>query len=164
MLRYAYCKELFAEIPKEISLGVSISGCQIRCIGCHSKDLWKDSGTVLGLTELQWLLNRHFGITCLLLLGGERDIDTLTDLLKYAHTYVKTAWYCGLDSIPDDKKGILEYLDYIKIGHYDALLGGLTSPKTNQRFYEYDLEWEGSIEGLGKHWRDTTSQFQLSKV
>ena len=35
MLKYLYSKEVFAEVPSEITLGVSISGCQIRCPECH---------------------------------------------------------------------------------------------------------------------------------
>ena len=57
-------------------------------------------------------------------------------LFQYAYKRVKTAWYCGLDMIPKDKMGILQYLDFVKIGHYDSELGGLDSPTTNQEFYE----------------------------
>lgn len=154
MLKYLYTKELFAEIPSEITLGVSISGCRLKCPGCHSTDLWEDKGTVLTIQELRKLINQHKGITCLLLLGGEHDIDTLIELFKDTPTRLRKAWYCGLDIIPKDKKDILKYLNYVKIGHYDDTKGGLTSPDTNQRFYnvhhinkeEYTLE-------------DTTEQF-----
>jgi anaerobic ribonucleoside-triphosphate reductase activating protein len=136
MLKYLYCKEVFSEIPSEISLGISITGCTIKCPGCHSRDLWIDNGIILGMTEFQWLLNQHSGITCVCLLGGEHDIDALTELFMYAHQRVKTAWYCGLDEIPKDKLGILRYLDYVKIGRYDQKLGPLTSPTTNQHLYK----------------------------
>lgn len=135
MLKYLYCKEIFKEVPGEITLGISISGCQIRCNGCHSRELWEDKGIILGMTEFQWLLNQHTGITCVCLFGGEHDIDSLIELFMYAHKRVKTAWYCGLDRIPDNKKGILQYLDYLKLGHYDQELGGLDSLTTNQKLY-----------------------------
>lgn len=138
MLKYIYCKEVFSEVPEEISLGISISGCQIHCKGCHSRELWEDKGTPLIIQELQSLLDKHQGITCLCLLGGEHDIDSLTELFMYAHERIKTAWYCGLDMIPKDKVGILEYLDFVKIGHYDQELGGLDSPTTNQKFYKVE--------------------------
>ena len=89
MLKYLYCKEVFAEVPSEITLGVSISGCQIRCPGCHSRELWEDKGILLTMEELQNLLDKHKGITTLLLLGGEHDIDTLTELFQYAYKKVK---------------------------------------------------------------------------
>lgn len=138
MLKYLYCKELFQEVPNEISLGISISGCIIRCKGCHSRELWEDKGTVLGLTEFQWLINQHQGITCVCLFGGEHDIDSLIELLKYAHGRVKTAWYCGLDMVPKDKLDILNYLDFLKLGHYDQELGGLDSPTTNQHLFKVE--------------------------
>lgn len=138
MLKYIYCKEIFSEVPWELTLGISISGCQIHCKGCHSRELWEDKGTPLTIEELQSLLDKHQGITCLCLLGGEHDIDSLTELFMYAHERIKTAWYCGLDMIPKDKVSILEYLDFVKIGHYDQELGGLDSPTTNQKFYKLE--------------------------
>lgn len=138
MLKYIYCKEVFSEVPGEISLGISISGCTIHCQGCHSRELWEDKGTPLTIKELQSLLDKHQGITCICLLGGEHDIDSLIELFMYAHQRVKTAWYCGLDMIPKDKIGILKYLDFVKLGHYGQELGGLGSPLTNQQFYKVE--------------------------
>ena len=135
MLKYLYISELFREVPGEITLGISISGCTIRCKGCHSRELWEDKGTPLDVETLCGLLNQHQGITCLLLLGGEHDIDALTELFMYAHKRVKTAWYCGLDRLPKQHQGILQYLDWYKEGHFDIKLGGLDSPTTNQRLY-----------------------------
>lgn len=143
MLKYLYYKEVFAEIPSEITLGVSISGCQVHCKGCHSRELWEDKGTPLTIDELQRLLDKHKGISCLLLLGGEHDIDSLIELFQYAYKKVKTAWYCGLDLIPKDKLGILQYLDWVKLGHYDQELGGLASSTTNQRFYKVNHQGDG---------------------
>lgn len=144
MLKYKYTKEVFAEVPNEISLAVAITGCTQHCIGCHSRELWEDKGTPLTIEELQTLLDKHKGISCLLLLGGEHDLDSLTELFQYAYKKVKTAWYCGLDMIPKDKLGIMQYLDYLKLGHYDQELGGLDSPTTNQRFYKIEHQGDGS--------------------
>jgi anaerobic ribonucleoside-triphosphate reductase activating protein len=69
------------------------------------------------------------------LFGGEHDIDALTELFMYAHKRVKTAWYSGLDRLPKDKHGILQFLDFYKEGHFDYELGGLDSPTTNQKLY-----------------------------
>lgn len=154
MLKYLYCKEVFREVPNEITLGISISGCTIHCEGCHSKELWKNKGTPLTIEEIDNLLNEHKGVTCICLMGGEHNIDALIELFMYTHKKLKTAWYCGLDVIPKDKIGILEYLDYVKIGHYDHKLGGLDSINTNQRFYERMLN--SNIKG----WADVTYKFQ----
>ena len=146
MLKYAYYKEVFQEVPNEITLGISISGCRIRCVGCHSRELWEDKGTPLTPQCLELLLKKHQGITCVCLFGGEHDMDSLIELFKSIkeHTSLKTAWYAGIDWIPYNTKmpnkfpkmqSILQYLDFIKVGHYDQDLGGLDSPTTNQRLY-----------------------------
>ena len=147
MLKYLYYKQVFSEIPEEITLGISISGCQIHCNGCHSRDLWEDKGTQLTRKGLENLIISNEGITCLLLLGGEHDIDTLINLFYYVSVTfpkIKTAWYCGLDMIPKDKEEILDYLDYVKIGHFDLNLGGLDSPDTNQKLYKVNHTQEGN--------------------
>lgn len=148
MLKYLYTKEVFAEVPGEISLGISISGCPIHCIGCHSRELWEDKGTLLTIEELERLLDKHKGITCLCLLGGEGDIDSLTELFQYAYKKVKTAWYCGLDLIPKSKLGIIQYLDFLKLGHYDQELGALDSITTNQRFYKIEHKGNGEYNNI----------------
>ena len=135
MLKYLYVKELFTEVPGEITLGISISGCMIHCKGCNQRELWEDKGEILDIESLCGLLNQHNGITCLCLFGGEHNIDSLTELFMYAHKRVKTAWYSGLDRLPKDKHGILQFLDFYKEGHFDYELGGLDSPTTKQKLY-----------------------------
>lgn len=135
MLKYLWKDVVFQEVPGEMSLALAISGCRIHCAGCHSRELWEDKGESLDVETLCGLLNQHEGITCLCLFGGEHDIDALTELFMYAHKRVKTAWYSGLDRLPKDKHGILQFLDFYKEGHFDYELGGLDSPTTNQRLY-----------------------------
>ena len=156
MLKYLYVKELFSEIPQEISLGISITGCKIHCGGCHSKELWEDIGRPLTVDRLNEILDKHDGVTCLLLLGGEHDISALTELFYHAHKRVKTAWYSGLDKIPDSQQGILHYLDYYKIGRYKQDLGGLSSKTTNQKLYKIEHQ------GNGNYW-ETDITYLLQK-
>jgi anaerobic ribonucleoside-triphosphate reductase activating protein len=143
MLKYLYHKEVFAEIPNEISLAVAITGCRIHCYGCHSRELWEDKGMVLDVHTIDHLLYLHKGISCMLFMGGEHELEELKKLIEYAHTRIKTAWYCGLDRIPKEHQDIIKHLDYLKTGHYDQELGGLDSPTTNQRLYK--IEHEGDI-------------------
>lgn len=157
MLKYLHVKEVFTEIPGEISLAVAITGCRLKCVGCHSRELWEDKGEPLDVETLCGLLNQHNGITCLCLFGGEHDIDALTELFMYSRKRVKTAWYCGLDMIPKDKLGIVQYLDYLKLGHFDVELGGLDSPATNQRLYEIEHQGDGNYwqhDITWKFWKD----------
>lgn len=155
MLKYLYKSVVFQEVPGETSLALAISGCQVRCKGCHSRELWEDKGIPLTVNEVEHLLKELEGVTCLLLMGGEHDIDALIELFMFARKRIKTAWYCGLDKIPDNKIGILQYLDYVKIGHYDMELGGLDSPTTNQKFFQ--IEHQG---GNNYQLSDTTYLFR----
>lgn len=140
MLKYLYTKQVFSEIPEEITLGISISGCQIHCKGCHSRDLWEDKGTDLTYENVEKLISNNEGVTCILFLGGERDPHYLAELFMQTKLHfpkLKIAWYCGLDLLPcDDEYFILSSLDYLKLGHYDEELGGLASKTTNQRLFK----------------------------
>lgn len=155
MLKYLYTSEVFREVPGEISLAVAITGCRLKCVGCHSRDLWEDKGTPLTLECLEHLLKKHQGVTCLCLFGGEHDMDTLTELFMYAHKKVKTAWYAGLDILPKKHLGILGYLDYLKLGHYDDSLGGLDSPTTNQHLYRVN---GGNLEDITYQLQDNAGK------
>jgi hypothetical protein len=43
--------------------------------------------------------------------------------------------FSGLNAM-SDHEGIMSYLRWLKVGHYDETKGGLSNPLTNQRFYE----------------------------
>lgn len=157
MLKYLFTNIVFSEIPEEVTLAISITGCRIRCKGCHSRELWEEKGTILDIPELKRLLDANKGVSCLLLLGGEHDMDILTMLFQYACKRIRTAWYSGLDLIPKDKLGILEYLDYIKLGGYNKELGPLNVPTTNQRLYK-KCQHSGF-----EAWADITGKLQHTK-
>lgn len=161
MLKYSYCKEIFKEVPGEIALGISITGCTIHCSGCHSSELWKDYGHKLTTDSINELLEKHAGVSCLLLLGGEHDIPHLIDILRFVRGRVKTAWYCGLDSIPSEYLEVLDHLDYVKVGHYDSRFGGLDSTSTNQRMYKREPGHPDC--GIGNDWMDITCLFLKNK-
>lgn len=161
MLKYLYYKEVFTEVPGEITLGISISGCKIHCKGCHSTDLWENQGTELTIEEVKRLISEHPGITCVLLFGGEHDIEALQNIFKEIHKRIKTAWYCGLDKLDQSQINILQELDYIKIGHYDMSLGDLTCPTTNQRLFQ--RKDYGSDATQLSNWYDLTPDFWREK-
>lgn len=159
MLKYLYSKQVFREIPDEFSYAVEFSGCTLHCKGCHSRELWEDKGIPFAKENIDIILKENKGITCLLLMGGEHAIGELIELFMYAHRKIKTAWYCGLDMIPKDKLGILDYLDFCKLGHYDMELGGLDCPTTNQRLYQFS-PYFSDCTILGAGWRDITYKLQ----
>lgn len=150
MLKYVDSKIVFSEIPDEITLAINISNCPIHCRDCHSKYLWEDIGTLLTINEINRLLVKNSGITCICFMGGDSDVNYLNNLAKAIKTSsnydkfpIKLAWYSGQDSI--DTMIDLEYWDYIKIGPYIQSKGPLNNPNTNQRLYRIDRlenKWE----------------------
>lgn len=123
----------FREIPDEVCLSFLITGCPVRCPDCNSKDSWsQNSGRPLTLEIFQSLLNEKKNwITCVLFLGGEWEQENLLLFLQRAQQLnFKTALFTGLDQIAPE---IQFHLDYLKTGPYRKELGGLESPRTNQR-------------------------------
>ena len=123
------------EVPDELSLAISISGCNLACKGCHSSETWdKSYGSELTDTVLRNLLDKHKHISCLLIYDGMHNVDRLIELLLIAKSFnLKTAMYTGLDVLEPE---LVNLLDYYKLGKYDKQLGGLSSATTNQRLYK----------------------------
>jgi anaerobic ribonucleoside-triphosphate reductase activating protein len=133
-MRYQSFQLTFQEVPTEISLCFLISGCPMRCKGCHSVDAWKqDQGHKLTPSVFENLIQKYIGVaTCVCFLGGEWHESKLIEFFTIAKKYgFKTCLYTGLDDVTSNIKAVL---DYIKTGHFVAELGGLNSPTTNQKF------------------------------
>ncbi len=126
---------VFQEVPDEVSLAFTITGCPLRCDGCHSRDTWnRELGAELTLkTFNRYLLQYQSMITCVLFFGGEWCSKRLIEKLILARQYgLKTCLYTGLDKVP---QRILTHLDYVKVGAWRADFGGLSDINTNQAFY-----------------------------
>lgn len=139
---FRFCSEnvVFQEVPGEISLAYTMTGCPVGCKGCHSVDSWPvGSGIVLTRDHLRKQLSRYQGlVTCLLFMGGEWRPEALIKSLQLAQSMnLKTCLYTGQETI---SLTIRQYLSYLKTGPWIAAKGGLDSPDTNQRFYDLTQE------------------------
>lgn len=137
-MRYSGLQVTFREIPKEIALSFLISGCPLRCPGCHSSDTWDSQrGLELDQSLLLEMIDQYLpDITCVLFLGGEWELQTLIIYLGLARRKgLKTALYSGLDLLQIPNR-LIPHLDYLKVGPFKKELGGLASKTTNQRLYE----------------------------
>jgi anaerobic ribonucleoside-triphosphate reductase activating protein len=135
-LRYACHTVGTLEVPDEISLVYTISGCPLRCPGCHSAELRDPSlGSPLERAGLASTLDRYAGLaTCVCFLGGEWQPAALIELLRLARAKgFATCLYSGREGIDD---AIASHLDYLKLGPFIAARGGLDRPGTNQRFLD----------------------------
>lgn len=136
MLNFTAEQIVFQEVPDEVSLAFTISGCPLGCKGCHSADSWSEnSGLALSQEYFCQRLQDYRGlISCVLFLGGEWQLATLLSLLKITkNKQLHSCLYTGLDDVSPILKAELTYL---KTGRWQAELGGLDSPNTNQRFID----------------------------
>lgn len=155
MLKYLNSQVYLTEIPDEISLGISVLGCNIHCSDCHSKHTWdincKDLGIPLTYEEIDRLIETNPFITCVLFFGGEWDLEYLENIIKYIRKNhkLKVALYSGQDARFFRKKTISTIINYLKVGSFVKALGGLRSPTTNQRLYSIEPPF----------WIDITERF-----
>ncbi len=143
MLRFHNYDIVFQEIPSEVTLAINISGCPNHCKGCHSPHLWNDIGEVLDESSITVLMEKYGNaITCICFMGGDSEPNEVERLAVHIRESIKQpmkiAWYSGKQNIP--KSCNLQNFDYIKLGAYIEELGGLESPKTNQRLYKITNE------------------------
>lgn len=134
-MRYTDMTVVLQEIPGEISLALTITGCQLRCDGCHSRHTWnRHKGDLLTPEVFASMLAKYNGmVTCVVFFGGEWYEEELIHLLRYAQSKgLKTALYTGLEDVSREIKAQLTFL---KVGPYKKENGGLASNATNQRLY-----------------------------
>lgn len=129
---------VWQEVPGEVSLAFLISGCPLRCKGCHSADSWRaNMGTPLTAEYMQERLVRYRGlISCVVFMGGEWQASALCALLAQVRAAgLASCLYTGLEKSELPQR-LVAQLTYLKTGRWQAALGGLESRKSNQRFID----------------------------
>jgi len=135
-MNYSEIGIVLQEVPGEISICFSITGCKLKCKGCHSSFLWNEnSGTELTQEKFVNTLNKYKGFaSCVLFMGGEWcEKELLNNLVIAKRNGFKTCLYTGENNI---KKGLKDQLTWIKTGPWNPEKGGLNSKFTNQKYIE----------------------------
>ena len=135
-LRFTTAQVVWQEVPGEVSLAFTLSGCPLRCKGCHSAQARNPNlGELLLVEDFLARLGRYRHlITCVLFLGGEWQPEQLLVFLKIAREqHLQTCLYSGAEAVAPQ---LLPYLSYLKTGAWVAARGGLSNPNTNQRFID----------------------------
>lgn len=145
------------EVPGEVSLAINVTECPYHCVGCHSPHLSESYGKYVKDVLPQALKEYKDLITCVCFMGGDHHPEDLADQCRYIKANfpnLKIALYTGANS----STGLMEsikYLDYIKLGKYSLVHGGLDSPKTNQVMYKRILSGCPDL----PNWEDITHLF-----
>lgn len=154
------------DIPDHIALVINMGNCINGCEGCHSKELCYDACNLTERVPLEEVLAEAYkvykqGARVCCIMGGTINCgvtkESLTVLINVLSLIFKVGLYSGSDGDINDA-GINSYyayytpLSFLKVGSYKKELGGLSSDKTNQKFYERD--W------LTGEWKDRTALFR----
>ena len=84
--------------------------------------------------------NKSKGCDSIVIFGDINNgikVDEFCNLCSGLSSLMPLCVFSGADTVTDslgDVK-ILNYLSYLKLGHFDVSLGGLASPHTNQKLY-----------------------------
>lgn len=137
----------FNEIPNRVAVFFEIGQCKQNCKNCHSelfmktrlaKDLWTSLEDMVSYVELQ----KKHGANAIVIMGGTNNegvgLHHLVQVIDALSGILPVGLYSG---IPDNTfiHRLLKsdkVLTWLKTGEYIDELGGLTEPKTNQKFYE----------------------------
>lgn len=136
MMRFSAVDIVFQEVPGEVALAYTITGCPVGCKGCHSADSWPaERGMELTDEHFEKQLNRYQGlVTAVLFLGGEWYPERLATLLRRAQLLgLQTCLYTGYEQV---SAALMQHLTYLKTGPWRPECGGLDAPTTNQRYYD----------------------------
>ena len=161
-MKFIYNGVLLQEVPNEISLGLTLLGCNRHCPNCHSQQYWDIYlDTRLGEKFTFFNVCKTFNedkvnlknSTCLCFFGGDWNLSQFYETIsKLKNTWVfgnkKYCWYTGMSKenlfeLPT----IMELFDYIKYGSYVEELGSIDKPTSNQKF-------------IAKKWVDKTNLFR----
>ena len=153
MVKYCGYYITFQEVPNEVALVFTVSNCPYRCEGCHSPWLQTDIGDELTEGVILRLLDKYQGsITCVCFMGDGNDHIAIQRLVRFVRAQgFKACLYTG--GHRNDVE-LYDFPDYFKEGPYIKSLGGLDSPRTNQRMWKLNEE--------GKY-QDITSWFWRKK-
>ena len=86
MIKFVNYYVAFQEVPDEVSLIFTISGCPYRCKGCHSPWLQDDDGHEFSRETKFWVkVIKQYSpyITCICFMGGDGRYNEIDDLISF---------------------------------------------------------------------------------
>lgn len=160
----------FNELPDKMAYAIELGACKQFCVGCHSPELQNED---VDLTSLLDILEEaqdavDAGANAIVVMGGTNNKhithESLIALLRDLAFIAPTGLYSGSDDEEQDKMIAVEgQCTWLKTGPYVDALGGLESPRTNQRFYyisqSYNLDKNDNVVFVQPSFLDETHKF-----
>lgn len=149
-MRYLNYKISLNEIPGKIACCINMTGCPLKCKGCHSPEMQDGSMGIKLTDDLFFELHKKYGsnLDVVCFMGGEWNPDLWVFLASIKQSYrYETALYTGL-GLHQVPTYITQNLDYLKVGPYIEKFGGLESEHTNQSLI--DMKTKTIILGKNK--------------
>lgn len=160
----------FNELPDKMAYAIELGACKQHCVGCHSPELQKED---VSLTSLLDILEEaqdaiDAGANAIVVMGGTNNkhitAESLIALLQDLSDIAPTGLYSGSEDEEQDKMIAMEgHCTWLKTGPYMDTLGGLESPRTNQRFYRimttYRLDAQDNLVDVRPCFLDETHKF-----
>lgn len=142
-MRVARISTSFIDIPGQVSLSIYLTGCSLRCSGCHNPQL-QDYGSPHKVYTPHELAERTARSRSLIdyvtWMGGEPsehpDIEEGMKAMKRELPEIRQAMYTG--HYMDDVKHLIPYLDLIVAGPWQGLPA--SDPDTNQQTWLKDRD------------------------
>lgn len=161
----------FNEIPDKFAFYLEMGECMQGCPCCHSPELQEDLKMKSSILEIRELAEQAIddGANAIVVMGGttSKNLDkgTLVRLLQELSCVAPVCLYSGRNAEWEDKR-IADAGDctWLKTGSYIDALGGLESPRTNQRFFQreyvqYTDSYNDYLVDIRKVWVDNTHKF-----
>lgn len=139
MIHYSGVDVVFQEVPDEISLSFTVTGCPWDCKGCHWRELNEipiEQFPKLTLDNLLKEWDKYSDLaTNILFFGGDWELNYLERLIReFQHTRSSPKFSLYSGQKPDKILGEANFAlwNYIKAGPYISKRGNLRDRNTNQ--------------------------------
>lgn len=160
----------FNELPDKMAYAIELGACKRHCVGCHSPELQEEDAPLTSLLDILEEAQDAIdaGANAIVVMGGTNNKhiteESLIALLQDLSDIAPVGIYSGSEDEERDKMIALEgHCTWLKTGPYMDTLGGLESPRTNQRFYRitttYRLDAQDNLVDVRPCFLDETHKF-----
>lgn len=168
-MKYSIIRDMDISNAPGISVSIFVSGCPIRCPGCHNSKIWdSDSGRTFTFDTIEMIQNlvKPKYISSMVILGGEPLVSNnlffltaLIECVRKARPDIDIIVYTGYTLQELQERRIKEfYLDWL-LNHIDFLIDG----RYEKDKRDITLAFRGSSNQIIWDMRDCANPKDVSK-